>query len=134
MNKHDERSLRVFLLFQFGEDFIGTHALSKQLLQNGFRFCFLCFFCSPGICLCLLCFQSGHFFFGLLQSSLFCFQISLQSVNVGSDGCDLSCEFFLCGLLLCKLRCKISSHSFGLILATFGSGHRIKPLSKTIIV
>ena len=113
-----------FLLFQFCENFIGTHALGKQLFQNGLCFCLFCFFRSFGICLCFLCFQSGHFFFGFLQSSLLLFQISLQSVNVCGDGCNLSRECFLFGLLLCNLRCKISSYSFGLILATFGTGHR----------
>lgn len=38
-------------------------------------------------------------------------------------GCNLGCECFPCGLLFCKLCCKISGHSFGLILATFCSGH-----------
>ena len=40
------------------------------------------------------------------------------------DGCDLGCECFIRGLLFRNLRCKINSHSFGLILATFSSGHR----------
>ena len=53
MNKPQRAFITGFLLFQFSEDFIGTHALGKQLLQNGFRFCFLCFFCSLSICLCL---------------------------------------------------------------------------------
>ena len=45
-------------LFQFSEDFIGAHALGKELLQNGFRFCFLCrlLFCK------LRCEISGHSF------------------------------------------------------------------------
>ena len=51
-------------------------------------------------------------------------QIRLQSINVGGDGRDLDCEFFLCGLLFCNLCCKICNHSFGLILATFSSRHR----------
>lgn len=38
-----------FVLFQFCEDFIGTHAFGKQLFQNGFRFCLFRFFCSFGI-------------------------------------------------------------------------------------
>ena len=29
-----------FVLFQFSEDFIGTHAFGKQLFQNGLCFCF----------------------------------------------------------------------------------------------
>ena len=64
------------------------------------------------------------------SKQLFCFQISLQSVNVCGDGCDFRCERFLCGLLFCNLRCEISSHSFRLILATFCSGHNSTHLTK----
>ena len=42
-----------FVLFQFFEDFISTHAFGKQLFQNGFRFYLFRIFCSFGICLCL---------------------------------------------------------------------------------
>ena len=44
-----------FLLFQFFENFISTHAFGKQLLQNGLCLCLFCFFCSFGVCLCLFC-------------------------------------------------------------------------------
>ena len=101
-----------FVLFQFSEDFIGTHAFGKQLFQNGFCFCLFGFFCSFGVCLCLFCFQRCHFFFGLLQSSLLRFQISLQSVNVCGDGCDFRCECFLRGLLFRNLRCKNQQSQF----------------------
>ena len=83
---------RFSWLFQLSEDLIGTHATGKQFLQDGFRLCFLCFLCGLSIFLCLLRFQGCHFFFGLLQSSLLLFQISLQSVNVCGDGCDLSSQ------------------------------------------
>ena len=42
--------------------------------------------------LCFLRFQGCRFFFGLLQSRLLLFQFSLQSVNVGGDGCDLGIQ------------------------------------------
>ena len=116
-----------FLLFQFCEDFIGTHAFGKQLFQNGLCFCLFCFFCSFGICLRLLCFQLDNFLVDSFQRCFLLFQVSFQSVNVYGDGCDFRCERLLCGLLFCNLRCEISSHSFGLILATFCSGHRCTP-------
>ena len=103
MNRHSKRSLRVFPLFQFSEDFIGTHTLGKQFLQNGFRFCFLCFFCSLSICLCLLCFQGCYFFFGLLQSRLLLFQSVLLLFNRFLDGCDLGVQRRNRLLLLCDL-------------------------------
>ena len=112
-----------FVLFQFCEDFIGTHAFGKQLFQNGLCFCLFCFFCSFGIRLRLLCFQFDNFLVDSFQRCFLLFQVSFQSVNVYGDGCDFRCECFLRGLLFRNLRCKISSHSFGLVLATFCSGH-----------
>ena len=82
----------VLVLFQFCEDFVRTHPACQQPLQHCFGSSLLSFFSSLRICLCLLRFQHCHFFFGLLQSSLLLFQISLQSVNVCGDGCDLSSQ------------------------------------------
>ena len=72
-----------FVLFQFCEDFIGTHALGKQFLQNGFRFCFLCFFGGFLISNRLLGFQLGQFLLGGFEHCLFIFQISFQRVADG---------------------------------------------------
>ena len=102
-----------FVLFQSFENFISTHAFGKQLLQDGFCFCLFRFFCCLGICPGLLRFQRYHFFFGLLQSSLLLFQISLQSINVGGDGCDLSSQRSDIFPLLCDLGCVIGIGSFG---------------------
>ena len=71
-----------FLLFQFCEDFIGTHAFGKQLFQNGFRFCFLCFFCSLGISDRLFPFQRSQLFLGRLKSHFLLFQVSFQSADM----------------------------------------------------
>lgn len=113
-----------FVLFQFCEDFIGTHAFGKQFFQNGFRFCLFRFLCSLSICLCLLRFQRYHFFFGLLQSSLLLFQFSLQRVNVGGDGCDFGSQGSNRFLLLCDLGCVVFGDiDFGTVFAAFRSGH-----------
>jgi transcriptional regulator with XRE-family HTH domain len=69
---------------------------------------------------------------------LFCLQFdnllvdSFQRINIGSNGCDFSRKCFPLGLFFYDLECKISSHSFGLILAAFGSGHFGLPLSISI--
>ncbi len=109
-----------FVLFQFCEDFIGTHAFGKQLFQN--RFCF-CFFASSAALASAFAFFASSVatsFSAFFRAIFLLFQISLQSVNVCGDGCDFRCERFLCGLLFCNLRCEISGHSFGLILAAVG--------------
>ena len=59
------------ILFQFFENLICAHAACQQLLQHSLRFSLLCFFCSLGICLCLLCFQ-------LLLENLMGRQLSLK--------------------------------------------------------
>ena len=101
-----------FVLFQFCEDFIGTHAFGKQLFQNVLCFCLFCFFCSFGICLRLLCFQLDNFLVDSFQRCFLLFQVSFQSVNVCGDGCNLSCECFLRGLLFRNLRCKNQQSQF----------------------
>ena len=113
-----------FVLFQFCEDFIGTHAFGKQLFQNGLRFCLFCFFCSFGVCLCLLRFQHCHFFFGLLQSSLLLFQVSFQCVDVSSDGSDFSSQRSDRFLFLRDLGCVVGMGSIGTVFAAFCSGYR----------
>ena len=113
------------ILFQFFEDLIRTHTTCQQLLKHCFGFSLLSFFSGLSICLCLLCFKSGQFFFGLLQRSLLLFQVSLQSVNVGSDGCDLSIQRCNSLLLLCDLSCIVFGDiGFGTVFAAFRSGHR----------
>lgn len=125
MNKPQRAFITGFLLFQFSEDFIGTHALGKQFFQNGFRFCFLCFFCSLSICLCLLCFQGCYFFFGLLQSRLLLFQSVLLLFNRFLDGCDLGVQRRNSLLLLRNLRCVVvGGIDFGTVFAAFRSGQR----------
>ena len=83
-------------------------------------------FSSFGLRLCFLCFQLDNLLVDSFQRCFLLFQVSFQRLHVGSDRCDFSRECFSCRLLLCNLRCEISSRSFGLILATFCSGHRIQ--------
>ena len=100
-------------LFQLFQNLVRTHPACQQLLQHSLCFGLLRFFSGLSICLCLLRFQGCHFFFGLLQSSLLLFQISLQSINVGGDGCDLSSQRSDIFPLLCDLGCVIGIGSFG---------------------
>ena len=111
------------ILFQFFKDLIRTHPACQQLLQYSLCFGLLSFFSGLSICLCLLRFQGCHFFFGLLQSRLLLFQVSLQSVNVGGDGCDLSSQGSDRFLLLRNLGCVVVI-SFGTVFTAFHSGHR----------
>jgi len=112
-------------LFQLFQNLIRTHTARQQLLQHSLRFGLLSFFSGLSICLCLLRFQRCHFFFGLLQSRLLLFQVSLQSVNVGSDGSDLGIQRRNNLLLLCNLGCAVFGDiGFGAVFATFRSGHR----------
>ena len=62
-------------------------------------------------------------FFGLPQSSLLFFQVSLQSVNVGGDGYNLSIQKRNSLLLLRDLGCVVGI-GFGTVFASFRSGHR----------
>ena len=118
------------ILFQFFEDFIRTHAGGQQLLQHSLCFGLLRFFSGLSICLCLLRFQGCHFFFGLLQSSLLLFQVSLQSINIGGDGCDLGSRRRNSLLLLCDLSCIVFGNiGFGTVLLPFilGIGDNLFP-------
>ena len=92
-----------FVLFQFCEDFIGTHALGKQLFQNGLCFCLFCFFCSFSICLCLFCFQFDNFLVDGFQLCFLGFQVSFQCIDIRSDGCDFGRECFSCRLLAASM-------------------------------
>ena len=111
------------ILFQFFQNLVRTHPACQQLLQYSLCFSLLRFFSGLGICLCLLRFQGCHFFFSLLQGRLLFFQISLQSVNVGGDGCNLSIQRCNSFLLLRNLSCVVVI-SFGAVFAAFRSGHR----------
>ena len=112
------------ILFQFFEDLVRTHPTCQQLLQHSLGFSLLSFFSGLSIRLCLLCFQGCRFFFGLLQSSLLLFQVSLQSVNICYDGCDLSIQGMDRFTLLRDLGCVVGMGSFGTVFAAFCSGHR----------
>lgn len=120
-------------LFQFCEDFIGTHTAGQQLLQHFFGLCLLCFFGSLGVCDRLFPFQRRQLFLGGLESSRFLFQVSFQSVDVCSDRSDFRCEANDRFLLLCDSRCKVGGE-LRFILAAFRSGHYCVPPYHNVFV
>lgn len=84
---YNPHGISFFCLFQFFQNLVRAHTAGQQLLNHTLGFSLLSFFSDLSIGLCLLCFQSCHFFFSLLQSRLLLFQVSLQSVDVCGDGC-----------------------------------------------
>ena len=118
-----------FLLFQFCEDFIGTHAFGKQLFQNGLCFCLFCFFCSFGICLRLLCFQLDNFLVDSFQRCFLLFQVSFQSVMFAvMDAISaVSASFADCFSAICVAKSAVTV--LGLFLLPFVLGIGYKPLS-----
>ena len=112
-------------LFQLFQNLVRAHATCQQLLQHSLCLGLLSLLSGLRICLCLLRFQHCHFFFDLLQSSLLLFKVSLQSVNVCSDGCNLSSQESDRFLLLYDLSCVVFGDiGFGTVFAAFCSGHR----------
>lgn len=120
-------------LLQFCEDFVCAYTACQQFFQHVLCFSLLSFFSGLSICLYLLRFHGCRFFFGLLQSNLLLFQVSFQSVNVGSDGSDLGIQRRNCLLLLRDLGCVVID-CLRFVLAAFGSGQKISAFLLCVVV
>lgn len=65
-------------LFQFCEDFIGTHTAGQQLLQHFFGLCLLCFFGSLGVCDRLFRSKEDNSFWAVLRAAVFSFRSAFR--------------------------------------------------------
>ena len=114
------------VLFQFSKDLIRTHPTCQQLLQHCSAPVFLASSVGLASALVFFVFSVTTSILASFRAIFFSFKLPLKCQYCG-DGCDFCCECFLRGLLFRNLRCKISSHSFRLILATFCSRHNKTP-------
>ena len=136
--RNEQRAMPVhygfFVLFQFCEDFIGTHAFGKQLFQNGLCFCLFCFFCSLGIFSMIRNISDSVVIpiAGIIITLILCYEL-ISMLTERNNLHDVDTWMFFKYFVKMWIAVYLVSHTFDIAMAVFDIGQSVVNSSSSII-